>query len=176
MAHRPWLLATLLTLLLAMSGSCAGARARPSAPAPVQPPLSTLRAPSPAPPEAATPPAPRSLFARIGGMEALRAVVPRFLDNVAADERINYLFALSDLDALRPRLVEFFCSATGGPCHYGGRDMKAAHAQLPIAARHFEAMVEDLMKSLDELGVPAREKDEILAALAPFRGDIVSTR
>jgi hemoglobin len=133
------------------------------------------------PPALAGPPAPvaaaqPSLYQRIGGVEALRAVVPRFLEHVAADERINYLFALSDLETLRGKLVDYLCQATGGPCRYAGRDMRAAHAQLPIAPHHFEALVEDLSKTFDEFKVPPREKGELLAALAPLRGDIVSTR
>ena len=159
---RSWGIGLLATLL----AGCATA----GAPRPVAP----VRAPVVAPPVARA--APASLYTRIGGIDALRQVVPRFLENVAADERINYLFALSDLDALRSRLVEFFCSATGGPCRYGGRDMKTAHARLGIGPAAFDAMVEDLMKTFDEFHVPEREKGEILAALAPLRGDIVTVR
>lgn len=127
-------------------------------------------------PPAPPPASPGSLYSRIGGAAALRLVVPQFLQTVAADDRINYLFAMSDLEALEPKLVEFLCSATGGPCVYTGRDMKTAHANLPIGAKQFEAMVEDLVKALDHFKVPEKEKGEILAALAPLRGDIVSVR
>jgi hemoglobin len=135
-----------------------------------------VAAPRPAPDAPAAAVSPSSLYARIGGIDALRLVVPEFLRTVAADERINYLFAMSDLEALQGKLVDFFCAATGGPCKYAGRDMKAAHANLPIGPKHFDAMVEDLTKALDHYQVPAREKGEILTALLPLRGDIVSVR
>lgn len=130
-------------------------------------------APRPAP---VTAPPRATLYVRLGGGEALRAVVGSFLQNVAADARINFLFAMSDLEALQPRLVEFFCAAAGGPCVYGGRDMRTAHADLPIGPQHFDALVEDLVKTLDQFKVPEPEKRELLAMLGPMRGDIVSAR
>lgn len=118
--------------------------------------------------------APDSLYARLGGLPAIQAVVPRFLEHVATDERINSFFALSDLEALKGKLTDFFCSATGGPCAYAGRDMRSAHATLPIGPSHFDALVEDLGRTLDELHVPDREKRELLSALGPLRGEIVN--
>ncbi len=131
-------------------------------------------APRPAAAPSGHPPPHATLYMRLGGGEALRAVVAKFLENVAQDARINFIFAMSDLEALQPKLVEFFCAATKGPCVYHGRDMRTAHADLAIGRQHFDALVEDLAKTLDQFKVPEPEKRDLLAMLAPMRGDIVS--
>jgi len=76
--------------------------------------------PPPAAPAAQAPPAPptppKPLFDRLGGKPAVEAVVDEFLKRVAADKRINGRFFNTDIARLRGLLVEFVCSATGGPC------------------------------------------------------------
>src|ERR1700753_817551 len=71
--------------------------------------------------------APKSLYARLGGKDAIKAVVHDFLGNVAADTKINKRFAKTDIPKLEGLLVDQVCQATGGPCTYGGKDMKTAH-------------------------------------------------
>jgi hemoglobin len=54
--------------------------------------------------------------------------------------------------------------------------MKAAHAGMGITGGEFEAVVDDLVQTLDHYKVPDREKNELLAMLAPMRGDIVEAQ
>lgn len=42
--------------------------------------------------------------------------------------------------------------------------MKSAHAGMGVSEAYFNALVEDLVKSLDKFNVPAKEKNELLAA------------
>ena len=111
----------------------------------------------------------KSLYDRLGGQPALVAVVA----NVAADNRINGMFAGTDIPRLKRLLVEQICAGTGGPCKYTGRDMKTAHRGMKVTDAHFNALVEDLVKTLDKFKVPAKEKGELLAILGPMRSDIV---
>ena len=114
-----------------------------------------------------------SLYDRLGGQTAITAVVDDFVGNVAADKRINGFFANTDIPRLKRLLVEQICAGTGGPCTYTGRDMRTAHTGMRITDAHFNALVEDLVKSLDKFKVPQREKDELLAVLGPMKPDIV---
>src|SRR5215470_14400065 len=95
-----------------------------------------------------------SLYQRLGGKEAITAVVDDFVGNVAADNRINKFFARADVPRLKKLLVEQICSASGGPCAYTGRDMKTVHAGMGVNDADFNALVEDLVKSLDKFKVP----------------------
>lgn len=116
----------------------------------------------------------KSLYERLGGKPAIQAVVDDFIGNVAADARINSFFAHTDIPRLNNMLVSQICEATGGPCKYAGRSMKVAHAGMGVTDAHFNALVEDLVKTLDKLNVPAKEKNELLTALASMKGDIVT--
>ena len=66
----------------------------------------------------------KSLYERLGGIDAIRAVVDDFVGNVAADRRINKFFANTDIPRLKRNLVDQICQSTGGPCTYGGRGMR----------------------------------------------------
>ena len=115
----------------------------------------------------------KSLYDRLGGRDAIVAVVDDFVANVAADKRINGFFANTDIPRLKRLLVEQICAGTGGPCAYTGRDMKSAHRGMGVRDEHFGALVADLVKTLDKFKVPAKEKNELLGILGPMKTDIV---
>lgn len=120
-----------------------------------------------------SPPPQKSLYDRLGGKPAIQAVVDDFIGNVAADNRINSFFANTNIPRLNMMLVNQICEATGGPCKYEGRSMKTAHTGMGLSDANFNALVDDLVKSLNKFNVPEREKKELLTALAAMRGDIV---
>ena len=114
-----------------------------------------------------------TLYKRLGGKEAITAVVDDFVGNVAGDARINRRFAKTDIPHLKSSLVDQICAGTGGPCTYTGGDMKSVHRGMRIREEEWNALVEDLVKSLDKFKVPAREKGELLGVLGPMKPDIV---
>jgi hemoglobin len=115
----------------------------------------------------------KSLYERLGGLDAIKAVVGEFAARVLADERVNKKFAKTDAPRLTHYLVEQVCAATGGPCRYTGNNMRKAHRNMKVTAGEFDALVEDLVKALDKFNVPEAEKKELLGALAPMKSDIV---
>jgi hemoglobin len=117
--------------------------------------------------------APKSLYDRLGGKEAITAVVDAFVANVAADERINKFFEKTDIPHLKQMLVDQICGATGGPCEYTGKDMKTVHTGMNITEEQWNATVEDLVKALDGAGVQQKEKDELIGVIAGMHKDIV---
>jgi hemoglobin len=114
-----------------------------------------------------------SLYDRLGGINAITAVVENFRDRVAADNRINQKFAKTDLGRLRKMLIDQVCEAAGGPCRYTGRSMKDAHAGMKVTSGEFDALVQDLVATLDQFKVGKKEQGEILAVLGPLKADIV---
>ena len=115
----------------------------------------------------------KSLYERLGGLDAIKAVVGEFAARVLADERVNKKFAKTDATRLTHYLVEQVCAATGGPCRYTGNSMKKAHKNMKVTEGEFTALVEDLVGALDKFNVPETEKNELLGALAAMKGDIV---
>ena len=115
----------------------------------------------------------QTLYDRLGGLNAITAVVGDFRDRVARDDRINLKFARTDLARLTKMLIDQVCEATGGPCHYNGRSMKEAHAGMKVTKGEFNALVEDLQRALNRFTVPQREQTELLGALGGMKRDIV---
>ena len=118
----------------------------------------------------------KSLYDRLGGKKALTAVVDAFVGKAAADTRINAKFGKTDVPRLKEHLVEQLCFATGGPCKYTGNDMKTAHHNMKVTEGEFNALVEDLVATLDQFKVPEKEKGELLAILGPLKDQIVEVK
>ena len=115
----------------------------------------------------------KTLYERLGGKPALQAVVGELWNNVAADARINGRFKNTKPEAFGGQLVDFLCQASGGPCQYKGKDMKAAHTGMKLTDAEFNALAEDTTKALDKFKVPAKEKGEVIGLLASLKGDVV---
>lgn len=114
-----------------------------------------------------------SLYDRLGGKAAITAVIDDLMARIEADPRINSFFAESDIPEVKSLLVDQLCELSGGPCRYEGRDMVAAHVGMGVSQADFDAMVEDLVQTLNAFDVPAAEQNELLALLAPMQADIV---
>lgn len=117
----------------------------------------------------------RTLYDRLGGKTAITSVVDTFVARVAADARINKKFARSNVPRVKAMLVDQICGATGGPCTYTGRTMKEAHRNMAVTEGEFNALVEDLVATLNSFNVPKTEQDELLAVLGSMKADIVES-
>lgn len=118
----------------------------------------------------------KSLYARLGGYDAVAAVVDDFIGRLVADKRFSKFFVGHSTDSLkkiRQHIVDQFCAAAGGPCHYTGRDMKTTHAGLGITEDDWNAAAAHLVESLDKFKVQKAEKDELLAFVTTLKKDIV---
>jgi hemoglobin len=114
-----------------------------------------------------------TLFERLGKGPAITAVIDDFVARCASDSRINGKFARTDIARLKAMLVEQVSSATGGKVQYTGRGMRETHDGMQVTAGEFDALVEDLVATLNQQGVPEKSQGELLAILGPLRGDIV---
>jgi hemoglobin len=119
-----------------------------------------------------------ALYKSLGGKKAIVAVVDDFVGRVAADTRINSFFQATAADPKRlatfkKNLVDQICEAAGGPCKYKGKDMKTAHAGMGITSADFDALVSDLVATLDKFMVKDADKQALLGVLGPMKKDIV---
>jgi hemoglobin len=122
-----------------------------------------------------------SLYDRLGGMPAIRAVVDDFVGRILADGRVNHWFAHAASSpetaaAYKTKLADFICQGTGGPCHYTGTDMISAHKGRGVTEEAFNAVVDDLKATLDRLQVPRKEQSDLLNILAPMKPAIVQSQ
>ncbi len=117
----------------------------------------------------------KSLYERLGGEASIDAAVEEFYERVLADEELESFFTKTNITRLKRRQKDFFTTALGGPDIYKGRDMKKAHAHLPIEERHFAKVANHLVETLQSLDVPDAIIEEVVAAVAPLADDIVNT-
>jgi len=115
----------------------------------------------------------QSLYDRLGGKGAIEAVIEDFVGRCAADARINAKFARTDVPRLKALLIQQVSAATGGSVEYTGRGMRETHSGMGVTAGEFDALVGDLVATLDAFHVPAAEQGELLGILGPLRPDIV---
>jgi hemoglobin len=114
-----------------------------------------------------------SLYDRLGGIDAITAVVRAIADRQLKDDRINQKFARTNTDRPIKEFVDQICEATGGPCTYTGRSMTETHHNMGVTTGEFDAFMEDVVAVLDDFKVGKAEQDELLGLLAPLRGEIV---
>jgi hemoglobin len=118
----------------------------------------------------------KTLYERIGGYNALAAVVDDFIVRLVSDKQFEKFFSGHSIDSkkrIRQHILDQFCAATGGPCVYTGRDMKTSHAGLGITEADWDAAAKHLAASLDKFKVPEKEKGEVLAFVTTLKKDIV---
>ncbi len=118
-----------------------------------------------------------SLYARLGGYDAIAAVVDDLLTRLRADPLLGRFWSSprSDESNRRERqmAVDFLCASAGGPVLYLGRDMKTAHKGMGITRRDWEAFVRHLGDTLAHFKVPERERAELNAFIATLERDVV---
>ncbi len=115
----------------------------------------------------------QSLYDRLGGKEAITAVVDEFVNRTVADSRVNGRFAFTDAKKFKASNVKLICEATGGPCTYHGQDMKTAHAGMRISNAEFDILARHLTATLKNVKVPKQERKELLGIIGSLRKDIV---
>jgi len=117
-----------------------------------------------------------SLYERLGGAPAIDAAVDLFYRKVLADDRISDYFDDVEMDEQIAKQKSFLTFAFGGPNTYTGKDMREAHANLVqrgLTDEHFDAVLEHLGATLQELGVCEADIQEAAAVAQSVRGDVL---
>lgn len=117
--------------------------------------------------------APATLYERLGGEPVIRQVVEESIDRAASDERTKRSFRDSNLARVKEKLREHLCVLAGGPCQYTGDPVREVHQGLRITEAELALLVQLLRDAMDRAVVGQREKNELLAMLAPMKGDVV---
>lgn len=118
-----------------------------------------------------------SLYEQIGGEAAVNAAVDIFYRKVLEDYRINRFFDHTDIEKQAAKQKAFLTMAFGGPNNYNGADMRQAHAhlvkKLGLDDSHFDAVMEQLGATLQELNVPQELIAQAAAIAESTRNDVL---
>jgi hemoglobin len=121
-----------------------------------------------------------SLWDRLGGEKAVKAVVHDFVLAAAEDKKVNFTRGKA-LDAkavehLEQMIVELISANTGGPLKYTGKDMKSVHKGMMITDDEFNALGAVLVATLKKYKVPQSDIDELVKIVESTRKDIVEKK
>ncbi len=118
----------------------------------------------------------KSLYERLGGYEAISAVVDDFAGKLFTDPIVGKrFFGMSDdsREGFRQKNKNLVCNVTGGPCKIISRSAAVTHGGLGIKASEFDIVVQHLVDTLVKFKVPEKEKQELLDIIGTLRPDIV---
>jgi hemoglobin len=132
----------------------------------------------------------KSLYERLGGVFAIAAVIEHFSDAVVKNPIVGqasknpalrewHTKQLGRLPGLKFMRTLWVCNVAGGPFEYVGTEpgatplgLEEAHREFQISFEEFDEVAAELGRTLDFVGVPQNEKDEVLAAFAAHKGEV----
>jgi len=115
-----------------------------------------------------------TVFEKLGGADAIDAAVDIFYRKVLADDRISHFFDAVDMSNQHKKQKAFLTMAFGGPNHYTGKDMRAAHKGMNLTEEHFGAVAEALVATLQDLKVPQPDIDAVVAIAVSVKDDVLN--
>ncbi len=118
----------------------------------------------------------KSLYERLGGYDAISAVVDDFAPKLFNDPVVGKrFFGMSDdsREGFRQKNKNLLCRVTGGSCQVISRPADVTHDGLGIKASEFDIVVGHIIDTLNKFKVPEKEQEELKAIIASLRPDIV---
>jgi hemoglobin len=120
---------------------------------------------------------PASLYTRLGGYDAVAAVIDDLLARLHSDALLGRFWtsprSADTNNRERQLAVDFVVASAGGPAFYLGRDMKMAHKGMAITQADYAAFMQCLSGMLDAFAVPEPERGEVVAFATSLEPDIV---
>jgi hemoglobin len=132
----------------------------------------------------------KSLYDRLGGIFAIAAVVDHFSDALIKNPVVGQTSQnpalrkwhndeLGRLPGLKFMRTLWVANVAGGPFTYQGTEpgrtalgLEEAHREFQITSAEFDEVAAELSRTLDAVGVPEKEKGEVLAAFAAHKPEV----
>ncbi|MFC3034432.1 group 1 truncated hemoglobin [Pseudoalteromonas fenneropenaei] len=114
-----------------------------------------------------------SLYQQIGAEAGAERLVDAFINQIGNDAQILPFFANASVAHFRAGFLTHMCDVLDGPCEYRGDSMVQIHTGMAIKEADFNRVVELLIAAMDEVGISVPVQNQILARLAPLRGEII---
>lgn len=118
----------------------------------------------------------KSLYERLGGYDAISAVVEEFANRLFTDPKIKHFFRGMSTDtkeSFKQKNKNLLSAVTGGPAKIISRPPKTAHAGLNITEGDFRVVAGHLKATLEKFNVPERETKEVFAIIGKLQPEIV---
>lgn len=120
----------------------------------------------------------KSLYERLGGYDAISAVCNDLLPRLQSDAQLGRFWAHRGDDGVareKQLLIDFLCSASGGPMYYTGRNMTISHKGMRISNSDWGHFLGHLRATLDRFQVPEVERVQVLGFIDSLKAEIVES-
>jgi hemoglobin len=118
----------------------------------------------------------KSLYARLGGYDAIAAVVEALLPRLTSDPLLGRFWQNRGEDGMlreKQLLIDFLCSSAGGPLLYTGRNMKTSHKGMLINEKDWSNFIGHVNATFDAFKLPERERADVLGFVSSLKADVV---
>jgi len=118
----------------------------------------------------------KTLYERLGGYDAISAVVNDLLPRLMADTQLGRFWQHRGEDGInreKQLLIDYLCANAGGPTLYTGRDNQTSHKGMGISESDWEAFMGHLDATLNSFKVPQQERNDVIGFVQGTRADIV---
>ncbi len=118
----------------------------------------------------------QTLYSRLGGYDALAAVVDDLMGRLAADHQVGRVLKYipeSRFLYVRQMMVDFLCAATEGPCKYIGKSMIEAHKGMGLTQSDWNLTVAHLKVTLNKFNVANKEQQDVINAISGLKESII---
>jgi hemoglobin len=120
-----------------------------------------------------------TLYTRLGGYDAIAAVLDEFHVRLKADPQLGRFWKYRGTDGKERELqllIDFVCAETGGPTHYSGRDMGRTHIGMMLSESDWSLFMDILKKTLEKFHVKKAEFDETVAFIQSLKSSMVEVK
>ena len=118
----------------------------------------------------------KTLYERLGGYDAISAVVHALLPRLMADSQLGRFWQNRGEDGInreKQLLIDYLCTNAGGLTLYTGRDNKTSHKGMGINESDWEIFISHLNATLDSFQLPEQEHNDVIGFVESTRADIV---
>jgi hemoglobin len=118
----------------------------------------------------------KTLYARLGGYDAIAAVTNDLLPRLRNDPQLGRFWKNRAEDSImreKQLLIDYLCANAGGPLYYRGRDMKLSHRGMGINDSDWNLFLGHAAATLAKFTVPESEQRDVVAFVQSLKKDIV---
>jgi hemoglobin len=117
-----------------------------------------------------------SLYTRLGGYDAIAAVINETMPKLISDPKLGRFWANRGEDGIKREkqfVIDFIANQAGGPVNYGGRDMVTTHKGMKIDQEDWKIFMRHLNGTLEKFKVPAQEKTDVVNFMESLKETMV---
>ncbi|MCW8928806.1 MAG: group 1 truncated hemoglobin [Gammaproteobacteria bacterium] len=118
----------------------------------------------------------RTLYERLGGYDAVVAVVNDLVPRLAKDKKLGRFWAHRGDDGIDREVqlvIDFIANKAGGKLYYTGREIKESHVGMRISEDDWKIFMKHLDATLDKFKLPPRERKDVIDFMESTKKDMV---